>query len=458
MINIVLCGGNGTRLWPLSRKYMPKQFVKIFNEQSLFELTLKRNSKVATYFYIVSNETQYFLALDQSREYLNGKKINFLLEPIGRNTAPAIALTCFSLDYDDIVLVTPSDHLIKNEIEYENIIKQAKELAEQNYLITFGISPKYPDTGYGYIQAKKEIDKIYEVKLFHEKPNKDTAIKYLKNGNFFWNSGIFCFKAGLFLEELKKFSPEIYNKSQIAFKNAIIDRNVIRIQEKDMNQIPEDSIDYAVMEKSNKVKLIESNINWNDLGSFDSLSEELPSFIDTIDIDSDNNFIYSDNKDKIVATIGLKNYIIIDTKDAILISKKGKTQEVKKIVKKLNIKNPNILESHKIVYRPWGSYEVLMETKKYKIKKIIVKPGKRLSLQKHFHRSEHWVVVSGTATVIIGNNKYLVSPNESKYIKIGEIHRLENEGKIDVVLIEVQVGEYIEEDDIIRLEDDFKRV
>ena len=283
MTNIILCGGSGTRLWPISRTLMPKQFVKLFDDKSLFQLTVQRNSKLCKSSFIVSNSEQYFLALDQLEE-LNIENNRYLLEPIGRNTAPAIALACMQLDFDEIVLVTPSDHLIKDEKEYEKVLKKAKEFASENKLVTFGITPTFAETGFGYIETVNEFD----VKAFHEKPNFEIATSYLKAGNYYWNSGMFCFKAGVFLDELKKYSPEIYETSKIAFENAIGTEtlvsakgevktslpNLIRIKHEDMANIPEDSIDYAVMEKSNIVKVIPSNISWSDVGSFDSLSDE----------------------------------------------------------------------------------------------------------------------------------------------------------------------------------------
>lgn len=456
MTNVILCGGNGTRLWPISRTLLPKQFVKLFSNKSLFQLTVERNSKLCKSQFIVSNAEQYFLALDQLEEL--GKKNNkYLLEPIGRNTAPAIALACMALEYDEIVLVTPSDHLIKDEKEYEKVLKKAKELAKDNKLVTFGIKPTFAETGFGYIESVNEFD----VKAFHEKPNFETATSYLKAGNYYWNSGMFCFKAGIFLDELKKYSPEIYNQSMNAFNNASKDE-IIRVKHDDMMLIPEDSIDYAVMEKSDIVKVIPSNINWSDVGSFDALFEELPKDkngntqnSNHISIDSKNNLIYGN--ERVIATVDVEDLIIIDTGDALLVSKKGSSQKVKKVVEKLKETNSQLHNIHLTGHRPWGTYTVLEESNGYKIKRIEVKPGKRLSLQKHFHRNEHWIVVSGTATVTVGDNKYYVRPNESTYIKMGEIHRLENEGKIPVVLIEAQVGEYTGEDDIVRIDDDFKR-
>ena len=455
MTNIILCGGNGTRLWPISRTLMPKQFVKLFNDKSLFQLTVKRNSEVCNRQLIVSNSEQYFLALDQLDE-LNKKDSSYLLEPIGRNTAPAIALACMALPADELVLVTPSDHLIKDEKEYEKVLKKAKELAQNNYLVTFGITPTSAEIGFGYIEADN-----LTVKAFHEKPNKSTAEKYLDAGNYYWNSGMFCFKAGVFLDELKEYSPKIYNTSLIAYKNSA-NSSPIKIKEIDMLNIPEDSIDYAVMEKSKKVKVVPSNIDWSDLGSFDALYEELPKDENGntrnskhISIDSKNNLIYG--KERVITTIDVEDLIVVDTADALLISKKGSSQKVKSVVKEIK-KTTKLHEVHLTAHRPWGTYTVLLEDERFKIKTIVVKPNKRLSLQKHFHRNEHWIVVSGTATVTVGESKYLVRPNESTYIKMGEIHRLENEGKIPVVLIEAQVGEYTGEDDIVRLEDDFKRV
>ncbi len=454
MTNIILCGGSGTRLWPISRTLMPKQFVKLFDDKSLFQLTVERNSKVCDNQFIVSNVEQYFLALDQLEE-LEKSNNTYLLEPIGRNTAPAIALACMALDKEEIVLVTPSDHLIKDENEYSKVLARAKELAQENYLVTFGITPDFAETGFGYIEANGE-----DVKAFHEKPNKQIAQSYVDAGNYYWNSGMFMFKAGAFLEELQKYSPKIFEGSKNALENASTNK-MTRIKHNDMLNIPEDSIDYAVMEKSQKVKVVASDIDWSDVGSFDALYEELPkdengnSLNDKyIPIDSKNNLIHS--KNKYIATIDVEELVIVDTGDALLVSKKGSSQKVKQVVAELK-KTTDLHTIHLTGYRPWGTYTILEDTIGYKIKRIEVKPGKRLSLQKHFHRNEHWIVVSGTATVTVGNTTKLIRPNESTYIKMGEIHRLENKGKISVVMIEVQVGEYTGEDDIVRLEDDFKR-
>ncbi len=419
---------------------MPKQFVKLFEQKSLFQLTALRNSQICDKQYIVSNVEQYFLALDQLEE-LNKTNNKYLLEPIGRDTAPAIALACMCLAEDEIVLVTPSDHLIKNEKEYEKVLKKAKNLASQDYLVTFGITPTSPETGYGYIEADD-----YDVKAFHEKPDLQTAVKYIEEGNYYWNSGMFCFKAGVFLEELKKYSPDIYKLSLKAMENSNKDE-MIRIKYDDMLSIPKDSIDYAVMEKSSIVKVVPSDIGWSDVGSFDSLSKELPN-------DEDNNFIISNKQTEL---IDLHDLIVIDTDDALLISKKGSSQKVKDVVKRLKKQKSHLPDIHLTAHRPWGTYTILEDKSGYKIKKIEVKTGKRLSLQKHFHRNEHWIVLSGTATVTVEDKTFLVPPNESTYIKAGELHRLENQGKLPLIIIEAQVGEYTGEDDIVRIEDDFKR-
>lgn len=464
MTNIILCGGSGTRLWPISRTLMPKQFVKLFENKSLFQLTVERNSKLCDSVFIVSNTEQYFLALDQLEEieksqdcFASLAMTKFLLEPVGRNTAPAIALACMALEKEEIVLVTPSDHLIKNEAEYKKVVQKAKELSQKNTLVTFGITPKFPETGFGYIEAVEGEN----VKAFHEKPDLQTATKYVNAGNYYWNSGMFMFKAGVFLEELQKYSPQMYQASLQAYENSNKD-NLIRIKHEEMMAIPEDSIDYAVMEKSDKVKVIPSDIAWSDVGSFDALYEELPKDENGntlnakhISIDSKNNLIYG--HERTIATIDMQDCIIIDTGDALLISKKGSSQKVKKVVERLKEQKSELHNIHLTASRPWGTYTILEDTPGYKIKRIEVKPGKRLSLQKHYHRNEHWIVVSGTATVTVGDETKLIRPNESTYIEMGEMHRLSNEGKIPVVLIEAQVGEYTGEDDIVRVSDDFNR-
>jgi mannose-1-phosphate guanylyltransferase len=462
LVNIILCGGSGTRLWPLSRKLLPKQFVKLFADQSLFQKTVTRNLVVSDQILIVSNAEQYFLAKDQLHE-LGKSNSRYLLESVAKNTAPAIALACLSLNADDIVLVTPADHLIKNEAEYQRVVLEARHLAEQDSLVTFGIVPTYPETGFGYIEANGN-----DVLSFKEKPDALTAQAYIDQGNFYWNSGMFCFKAGLFLSELALHAPDMFAACQKAYQKRIQEGDTQRIAFEQMVIIPEDSIDYAVMEKSNKIKVVSADIDWSDVGSFDSLDHELPHDNDrnsilkrgdddvpVITINAHNNMIVTRNH--AIAAVDVDDLIIVDTTDSVLITKKGSSQKVKEVVAQLKRLKPELCDVHRLAYRPWGSYEVLLDTPKYKIKRIIVAPGKMLSLQKHFHRSEHWVVVSGTAEVTNGDQIMTVRPNESTYIPMGVVHRLENKGKIDLVMIEVQVGEYTGEDDIVRLEDVYGR-
>lgn len=463
MINILLSGGSGTRLWPLSRTKLPKQFVRLFDNQSLFQKTLERNSPLCHTTLVVTSTEQYFLAIDQIHELQKTQHTKFLLEPVGRNTAPAIALACLTLDPDDIVFVTTSDHLVKDQKAYEIAVNQAKQLAEQGCLVTFGTQPTYPETGFGYIESNGN-----DVISFKEKPDTETAQSYIKQGNYYWNSGMFCFKADTFLQELKQHSPDIYHASLEAVAELDIKNSTLKIEHYNMLAIPEDSIDYAVMEKSDKVKVIPCDMGWSDLGSFDALYDETktteqPNAVvlrgqnaqQPISIDSQNNLVIA--RDRQIALIDVEDLLIVDTNDAILISKKDSSQKVKQIVAEIKKTKPELAEIHRVAHRPWGTYEVLVDTEGYKVKRIIVKPNGRLSLQKHYHRNEHWIVVSGTATVTVDNEIKLVCPNESTYIKMGQVHRLENDGKIDLVMIEVQVGEYTGEDDIVRIEDIYAR-
>lgn len=447
MINIILCGGSGTRLWPISRAKLPKQFARIIGDKSLFQLTVNRNSHACESYFIVTNVEHYFLAVDQLTESNlpehTSEKTKYLLEPIGRNTAPAITLACLHLDREDIILVSPSDHLIKNQSAYIDALKHAEKLAKQGYLVTFGIEPKFPETGFGYIEAEGE-----NVLSFKEKPDYETACKYIEKGNYYWNSGMFCFKVGTFLDELAKYAPDIFKACSEALYDPC-DSDLYRVNSDSMLNIKDESIDYAVMEKSDKVRVVTAgNIGWSDVGSFDALSDVLPN-------DENNNMIISN---KCVAAIDIHDMIIVDTDDALLVAQKGSSQKVKDFVNQLKKQKSDLPNIHLTVFRPWGSYTVLQDTTGYKMKKLIVKPGKRLSLQKHMHRNEHWIVVSGTATVTVEDQTYLVRPNESTYIKMGDVHRIANEGMIPLIVIEVQVGEYTGEDDIVRIQDDFDRI
>ncbi len=458
MINLILCGGSGTRLWPISRSLMPKQFARLFDGASLFQRTVKTNSRICSAQYIVSNAEQYFLAKDQLEE-VGANDVRFLLEPVGRNTAPAIALACLGLNPDDVVLVSPSDHVIRKADAYEECLRKAEEFAKKGFMVTFGITPTGPETGYGYIEANGE-----DVKRFVEKPDLETAKKYVASGRFFWNSGIFCFKASTFLDELSTYSPDILTAAKIAFVNAKKENKdaLVRVDHEDMMNIPSNSIDYAVMEKSAKVKVVPSDIGWSDLGAFDSLYGEFDHDENGNNINAKHLGIGSKNSlvlggQRQICTIDLDNMLIVDTPDALLVAPLTSSQKVKKVVDELKARGSDLPKVPQTVNRPWGTYSVLESTDRYKMKRIVVRPGERLSLQKHLHRSEHWVVVSGTATCTVGDKVFYVRPNESTYIPSGTIHRLQNEGKLPLVIVEVQVGEYTGEDDIIRVQDDYKR-
>lgn len=463
MVNVILCGGNGTRLWPISRTHMPKQFTRLLSEYSLFQDTILRNSELTNKFLIVCNEEHYFMALDQIDEIRDSLsknlKIEFILESVGRNTAAAIILASLHVQANDIVFVTPCDHSIKNVKNYKESVFKAKEFAEEEFITLFGIVPKYAETGYGYIKAKNE-----NVESFHEKPDLETAHKFVDSKKYLWNSGMFCFKASTLLNSVREFALDIYEPSIYAYSSAK-SNDIIRINKALMEDIPALSIDVAVMENCYDLKVVKSDIDWSDLGSFCSIYKALEKDENNnavkygeeepLLLNSKDNLVISNHKK--VALLDVKNLAVVNTPDALLIVNKEKTQNVKDVVNQLVKEGSTLPIEYPLVHRPWGTYNVMEEKDNYKFKTIVIKAKKRLSLQKHFHRNEHWIVLSGTATVTIGKTKKLVRTNESVYIPMGKKHRLENEGKIDLVLIEVQVGEYLDEDDIVRYEDDFKR-
>jgi mannose-1-phosphate guanylyltransferase/mannose-6-phosphate isomerase len=453
---IILAGGVGSRLWPLSREYYPKQFIKFKKfKKSLFQQTFERCLKLVNDIndiYIITNEKHKFLVLGQIEELgHNFNEENILIEPMGKNTLPAIYYGVKEIrNYgDDVVGVFPSDHLIGDMKEFTKTIKKGEKITK-DYLVTFGIKPSKPHTGYGYIKPSKKLEVGYKVEEFKEKPDLKTAKEYIKKG-YLWNSGMFLFKTDVFEEEVKKHCPEVYE----AFKLNGIDE----IYE----NVPDISIDYGVMEKSDKVAVIPLDIKWSDLGSFDAFYEEFEKdeygnilYGENISIDSKNNLV-NINDGKLVSLIGVEDLIVVDTKDALLICKKEHSQKVKEVVKRLKEKNDERILFHKTVYRPWGSYTILEEGLFYKIKRITVLPGKKLSYQLHHHRSEHWIVVKGMAKVTVEGKEYFVRSGESTFVKSGLKHRLENPGKIPLEVIEIQVGEYLEEDDIVRFDDDWDR-
>lgn len=457
----IMCGGSGTRLWPLSRDALPKQFVPLFEcGETLFQKTLKRSKKILDLMAnhgeigVISNKEHYFLIQQEAKE-LDIPINSYLLEDSPRDTAGAVILSALSVEPEEVILILPSDHIINDLASFFANIQEAINLAREEKIVTFGIAPNCAHTGYGYIHCKEK-----QVQGFYEKPNSSKAHEYLQSGEYFWNSGMFCFMAKSLIEECRLYAPEILQKAQEVYAKADREQNYIWL--KDMQEIPKISIDYALMEKSQKIAIVEGRFDWNDVGSFDSLKDEfVPDSEGNIALsevcvkESRGNFIIAD---KMVATIGVENLTIVDTKDALLIAQKGRTQEIKDIVNTLKSRSHPSTLTHPLTYRPWGSYEVLEESANYKIKKIVVLPQKRLSLQKHYHRNEHWIIISGSALVRVGEQEIFLQKNQSTYIPMGTAHRLENPGQIELVMIEVQMGDYVGEDDIVRIEDDYHRI
>ncbi len=470
MKSVILAGGSGTRLFPLSRKNFPKQFLNIGNsEKSLFQNTFERSLKLSDLkdIYIITGDSYKFLIKSQLDDLNIPDFKNIIVEPVGRNTASAIALTVkYLLDKenvnkDEILCVMPSDHIINPIERFVSYIKKAEEAAKKGYIVTFGIKPSKPETGYGYIEVSQEkiSDGVYKVKTFHEKPDLKKAQEYLLRGNFLWNSGIFIFSIDTILREFKNYLPDVYS----LLENATYEEFIMSFSE-----LPDISIDYAIIEKSSHVSVVPADIIWSDVGSWDSVYELLDKdenknvkIGNVIDIDTKESMIIGNKR--VISTVGLENLIIIDTDDVLLISRRGESQKVREVVEK--IKSEETLKEkavyHTTVYRPWGSYTELEEGERYRIKRITVKPGGMLSLQMHYHRSEHWVVIKGTARVILEKDgkleEFYVHENESIYVPKTTKHRLINPGKVPLEIIEVQVGEYVGEDDIVRFEDVYNR-
>lgn len=465
MIPVIISGGTGTRLWPLSRKNKPKQFLSLFGEFSLFQNTLTRLSGLEDLSepLIVCNTDHRFMVAEQLQEIdLNAGDI--ILEPCARNTAPAIALAALralNTGNDPLLLVLAADHVIHNVSAFHLAIEQAKKLAEQDKLVTFGIQPQSAHTGYGYIEAV-ENDVPSDVKRFIEKPDLATAESYVAAGNFFWNSGMFLFKASTYINELQKFSPEMVSACKAALEKSVTDLDFIRIDADAFEQSPSDSIDYAVMEKTSKAMVVPLDAGWSDVGSWSSLWETFPQdennnvLIGDVMIDSvHNSYIHSENR--LVTVLGLDDVVVVETHDAIMVAHKDQAQNVKNIVEALSQQDRKEVHTHRKCYRPWGSYDSVDIGERFQVKRITVNPGAALSLQMHYHRAEHWVVVSGTAEVTRNDEVILLGENESTFIPLGSVHRLRNPGRVPLEIVEVQSGSYLEEDDIVRLQDSYNR-
>jgi mannose-1-phosphate guanylyltransferase len=468
---VIMAGGTGSRLWPLSRQLNPKQFLKLTDEHlSMLQLTIERLIGLETTNpLLICNEEHRFLAAEQMRQcgYSNP---DIMLEPCGRNTAPAIALAALHLtsaagdDDNPLMLVLAADHLIQDVSAFQNGIVRAALLAQQGKLVTFGIVPSHPETGYGYIQRGATLaEDSFVVNRFVEKPDLETAREYLASGDYLWNSGMFMFSARCYLKELQKHRPDILTTCRAALDDASTDLHFTRVNAEVFAKCPEDSIDYAIMEKTDNAAVVSLDAGWSDIGSWRALWDvsekdaDGNSFTgDVIAQDTASTLIRADSR--LVATLGVENLVIIETKDALLVAHKDKVQEVKKVVERIRNDGRHEHMNHREVYRPWGVYDAIDDGHRYRVKHITVKPGAKLSVQMHHHRAEHWIVVNGTAKVTNGENTYLVTENQSTYIPIGQVHSLENPGVIDLELIEVQSGSYLGEDDIVRFEDRYGRL
>ena len=462
LLPVIMAGGSGSRLWPLSRTLYPKQFLSIISKATMLQETVKRLDGIdhqAPLF--ICNEEHRFIVAEQLR--LGGlDNSGIILEPVGRNTAPAIALAALKAlaDGDDpLLLVLAADHVIQHTDAFLASIQHAIVEAEKGSLVTFGIVPLKPETGYGYIRRGVQISEhAYKVNAFVEKPDLITAQEYIATNEFYWNSGMFLFKASRYLAELEKYSPEILRICQSAFNSNRIDLDFIRLDETLFSTCPDNSIDYAVMEKTQDAVVVPMDANWSDVGSWSSLWEVNPKDVDGNAIRGDvltqnttNSYIYSQNK--LVATVGVEDLIVVETKDAVLVAHKDKVQDVKGIVEQLKAANRDEYLQHREVYRPWGTHDEIAEGDRFHVKHVMVKPGERTATQMHYHRAEHWVVVKGTAKVINGDKTFLLSENESTYIPIGAPHSIENPGQIPLELIEVRSGAYLSENDVVRLDD-----
>jgi mannose-1-phosphate guanylyltransferase len=486
LIPTILCGGAGSRLWPVSRELHPKPFIRLADGQSLLQKAWLRGVAMADVAdtLTVTNRELFFKTEDEYREAAGNKHADiansFILEPFGRNTAPAIVAAALHVSEthgaDALMLILPADHLIADQPAFVDAVGQATSLAQQGYLVTFGIRPDMPETGYGYIETDQSAPLMdgegsneqagFRVKRFVEKPGIDKAREYVESGRYLWNSGMFCFSAGTLIKEMQAHSPAILSATRDCLQQSRRTEGKgytqINIDPDAFKQVPDDSIDYAIMEKSSNVAVVPCSIGWSDIGSWSALGDltEADAQGNRIEGDvmlHDVSHCYIQSNQRLVGAVGVSNLIIIDTPDAMLVADRSRAQDVKHLYANLKSQSHEAYKLHTTVHRPWGTYTVLEEGPRFKIKRIVVKPMARLSLQMHHHRSEHWIVVSGMARVVNGDQELFVRINESTYIPAGHKHRLENPGVVDLVMIEVQSGEYLGEDDIVRFDDVYGR-
>jgi len=460
---VILSGGSGTRLWPLSRESYPKQFLPLAGQLTMLQATWQRVAPIASRGpLVIANEEHRFVAAEQLQQ-VGAAPAAIILEPVGRNTAPAIAVAALEATRDGadaLLLVLPSDHVITDEAAFRSAVHAAASAAEAGKLVTFGIVPAGPETGYGYIKAA-DGQGLRAVERFVEKPDLDTASGYVASGQYYWNSGMFLFKASRYLQELERLQPAMLAGSRTAWQQARRDTDFTRLDKEAFSAVPSDSIDYAVMEKTADAVVIPLDAGWNDVGSWTALRDVSQQDGDgnahqgdVIAIDCRNTYAYGQ---RLVAMVGLDDVIVVETDDAVLVGKADRMQEVKTVVAQLKADGRSEASWHRKVYRPWGAYDSIDNGERFQVKRITVKPGGTLSLQMHHHRAEHWIVVSGTAEVTRGDEVILLSENQSTYIPLGVTHRLRNPGKLPLELIEVQSGSYLGEDDIVRFEDTYGR-
>ena len=464
IVPVVMSGGSGTRMWPLSRNEYPKQFLPLFGDKTMLQETLLRLTGTdVTRPYVICNNAHRFLVAEQLQQ-AGIENAEIVLEPVGRNTAPAITVAALSqTDPDDVLLVLAADHLILDVKQFQKHIDEGFTLARQGKMVTFGIVPDCAHTGYGYIQSGDKVtESAFAVRQFVEKPDAEIARTYVESGDYYWNSGMFMFTVGKFLDELKTYAPEIFEQCQISLAKGTQDLDFVRLDTDTFALCPDLSIDYAVMEKTAEATVIPVDIGWSDVGSWSSLWDVSQKdtngnrFVgDVLSVGASNNFVHGG--ERLVTLVGVKDLIVVDTADALLFANRSDVQEVKAIVEQIKSSGRQEAEIHRMVARPWGTYDTIDSKDGFQVKRITVNPGASLSLQMHHHRAEHWIVVEGTAEVTCGEKVFLVEKNQSTYIPLGEKHRLRNPGTRPLKIIEVQSGDYLGEDDIVRFEDNYGR-